>query len=100
MYRLRLGAAALVVVLLMGGSSAAMGSPCFGNTGISFHPNPEDCTRYILCIDETHHDRQCGPRLIFDVINNACHREDEAICIRDVPTPPTRKPAVRKYPRD
>ncbi|XP_053692641.1 mucin-2-like [Sabethes cyaneus] len=64
-------------------------NPCIGNVGVRRLPDPTDCTRFYLCIEENAFLTQCGVNLIFDVITENCNEEHVSVCIKDIVTPPT-----------
>ncbi|XP_058818645.1 probable chitinase 10 [Topomyia yanbarensis] len=68
---------------------SASDNPCRGIAGIDRVPDPDDCRRYFLCIEEQAFPEECGPGLIFDVIVNQCNREEDSVCVKDLVTPPT-----------
>ncbi|XP_053691780.1 uncharacterized protein LOC128740266 [Sabethes cyaneus] len=72
------------------------GNPCQSNQGTGNIPNPDDCTKYYLCVDEHAFPMQCSDGLIFDMITNACNREADSVCIQDIGTPPTAAPALHQ----
>ncbi|XP_058449393.1 mucin-2-like [Malaya genurostris] len=67
-------------------------NPCRGNSGVIEIPYPDDCTQYILCINETGFTMSCGSGMIFDVLTNGCNNESVSVCVKDIPTPPTVAP--------
>ncbi|EDS41001.1 conserved hypothetical protein [Culex quinquefasciatus] len=71
---------------------------CVGISGVGSVPDPNDCTRYYLCINGQGHAQQCVPGLIFDVVTSQCNRPEVSVCVNEVVSPPTAAPAVQIPP--
>ncbi|XP_053692638.1 mucin-2-like [Sabethes cyaneus] len=66
----------------------ALDNPCKTPDFVQL-PDPDDCTAFIICINGFPFAGKCGEGLIFDVVTNNCNRESEAVCVKDLVTPPT-----------
>ncbi|XP_052563344.1 uncharacterized protein LOC128092781 [Culex pipiens pallens] len=72
-------------------------NPCLGIMTVQNVPNPEDCTRFYICINQQPFPGTCAPGLIFDVLTMACNRAEDSVCIVDLPSPPTAAPASESF---
>ncbi|XP_058458067.1 probable chitinase 10 [Malaya genurostris] len=57
---------------------------CVGNTGIKNLPDPDDCSRYYMCMKDQQFLVPCGSGKVFDTKSLKCNKPENSVCIRDV----------------
>ncbi|KXJ74202.1 hypothetical protein RP20_CCG014180 [Aedes albopictus] len=70
---------------------------CSGNTGIKNLPDPDDCSRYYLCMNGVSYSVACSTGLIFDSQTNKCGSKETSVCVKDVTKSPCAGNVGLKY---
>uniref|UniRef100_A0A182IZX7 Chitin-binding type-2 domain-containing protein n=1 Tax=Anopheles atroparvus TaxID=41427 RepID=A0A182IZX7_ANOAO len=82
-------------------------SPCVDNSGISYKPHLQDCSRYYMCMDQQSFEQVCPSGQVFDINRASCGPSQTSTCILDqhpteptpgVPSPTTSRPPVAADP--
>ncbi|XP_065089045.1 uncharacterized protein LOC135710405 isoform X1 [Ochlerotatus camptorhynchus] len=69
---------------LVSKTSSKANNRCIGNKGIINVPDPDDCSRYYMCMNDNSFSVECSKGMVFDSKTNKCGNADSSICIKDV----------------
>lgn len=57
---------------------------CVGNVGITYFPDPDTCSAYLVCVEDSVHFMTCANSFVFDIFTLKCNDPAISVCLADL----------------